>query len=163
MDELVQALRGAGPEPIVQHAVGTAETEYTCGAVVLDGECSGVIAMRRDLRDGNTFRAYLEPASEIEAMIRSVALALNPCGPANFQLRVGKDGPAIFEINARFSGTTVVRALAGFNEVEAVVRWAVSGERVPLVRQKSGVVLRYLEELFVSWEEYQGMGGSCVR
>ena len=65
MNQLVQALRSAGPEPIVQYAVGTAETEYTCGAVVLDGECLGVIAMRRDLRDGNTFRAYLEPAFEI--------------------------------------------------------------------------------------------------
>ena len=91
-------------------------------------------------------------------MIRSVALALSPCGSVNFQLRVGKNGPEIFEINVRFSGTTVIRALAGFNEVEAVVRWAVTGERVPLVRQKSGVVLRYFEELFVSWEEYARMG-----
>lgn len=64
-------------------------------------------------------------------------------GPANFQLRVGSDGPAIFEINARFSGTTVMRALAVFYEVKPAVRWAVFGERVHLSLTKSGIVLRY--------------------
>lgn len=157
--ELTAALRTAGQQPILQRAIGTPEGEYTCGAIVVDGDCLGVIAMRRDLRDGNTFRAYLEPADEVEAMVRAAALALGPCGPANFQLRVGKDGPTIFEINARFSGTTAIRALAGFNEVEAVVRWAVFGERVRLTRKRSGVVLRYFDELFVSWSEYERMGG----
>lgn len=159
MSELSGALKAAWPEPIIQRAVGTPESEYTCGAVVLEGECLGVIAMRRELRDGNTFRAFLEPASDIEAMVRAAALALNPYGPANFQLRVGEEGPAIFEINARFSGTTVIRALAGFNEVEAIIRWAMSGERIMLTRQRSGVVLRYFEELFVTWEEYRRMCG----
>ena len=159
MSELSGALKVAGPEPIIQRAVGTPESEYTCGAVVLEGECLGVVAMRRDLRDGNTFRAFLEPVPDIEAMVRAAALALNPYGPANFQLRVGEEGPAIFEINARFSGTTVIRALAGFNEVEAVIRWAMSGERIMLTLQRTGVVLRYFEELFVTWEEYRRMCG----
>lgn len=157
--ELPAALRTAGPDPIVQQEAGPREMEYTCGAVILDGECAGTIAMRRDLRDGNTFRAYLEPRPDLEALVRRAALALNPCGPANFQLSVGPSGPLIFEINARFSGTTVIRAMAGFNEVEAVVRWAAWGERTPLRQQKSGVVLRYWEELLVSWDEYVRMGG----
>ena len=90
--------------------------------------------------------------------VLAVALSLNPCGPANFQLQVGVNGPAIFEINVRFSGTTVIRAMAGFNEVEAVIRWAAWGERMPLRRQKTGVVLRYWEELFVNWEAYGRLG-----
>ncbi len=163
MTELNDGLKMAAAEPIIQRAVGSPENEYTCGAVVVDGQCLGVIAVRRELRDGNTFRAYLEAAPDSETKVRAVALTLNPCGPANFQLRVSNDGPAIFEINVRFSGTTVIRALAGFNEVEAIVRWAVFGERVPLNRKKSGVVLRYFEELFVSLEEYQRMGEARVR
>lgn len=154
---LAAALAAAGPDPIVQKAIGTPESEYTCGAVVLDGECMGVIVMRRDLRDGNTYRAYVEPVPELEALARRVALALRPDGPVNVQLRMGRSGPAIFEINARFSGTTIMRTLAGFNEVEAVVRWAVSGERIPLAVQRPGVVLRHWEEMFVSWDAYRAM------
>lgn len=161
--ELARALKVAGPDPIVQQSIGTPSDEYTCGAVVFEDQCAGVIVMRRDLRDGNTYRAYLQPMPELETLVRQVALALNPYGPVNFQLRVGKGGPAIFEINARFSGTTVVRALAGFNEVEAVIRRAVWGERMPLVQQKFGVVLRYWEERFVGWEEYKRMGEMPAR
>lgn len=154
--ELAQALKSSGPHPIIQQAVGTPQKEYTSGAVVLDGDCLGVIVMRRDLRDGNTYRAYLEPLGELENLVRQAALALSPFGPVNFQLRLGAAGPAFFEINARFSGTTIIRALAGFNEVEAVVRWVALGERVPLLQQKFGVVLRYWDELFLTWDQYRG-------
>lgn len=163
LSELPHALKAAGRDPIVQESVGKAGSEYTCGAVVFDGECVGVIVIRRDLRDGNTFRAFLQPHPELEALVREAALALKPYGPVNFQLRVGQDGPAIFEINARFSGTTVIRALAGFNEVEAVIRWTVWGERVPLAQKKVGVVLRYWEEMFLSWQEYQRMEEMVVQ
>jgi len=152
------ALKRAGPTPIVQVAVGTPEREYTCGTIVFDGECLGVITLRRDLIDGNTLRAYLSPEPELNALVRQAAVALNQYGPANFQLRVGPEGPAIFEINARFSGTTIIRTLAGFNEVEAVIRWVLFGERLPLVQEKYGVVLRYWEELFIPWEAYEGVG-----
>lgn len=154
--EMGPALKVAGPDLIIQQAVGTPQEEYTGGSVVFDGDCLGAIVMRRDLRNGNTHRAYLEPLEEIEDLIREAALALDPFGPVNFQLRLGPTGPAIFEINARFSGTTIIRAIAGFNEVESVVRWVALGERVPLVQQRYGVVLRYWEELFLTNEEYQG-------
>ena len=158
--QLPAALAAAGPDPIVQVEIGTPEREYTCGAVVFERDCFGTIAMRRDLRDGNTFRAYLKPEPELEALTRQAALALAPYGPANFQLRLGASGPAIFEINARFSGTTVIRTLAGFNEVEAAARWVLFRERLPLAASRSGVVLRYWEELFVPWEAYERVGAT---
>ena len=162
--QLTSALALAGPDPIAQEAVGTVATEYTCGAIILDGACQGTIVMRRDLRDGNTFRAYLdeEPPAELEALVARTAMALQPFGPVNIQLRVGPRGPAIFEMNARFSGTTAIRALVGFNEAEALVRWTAFGERLPLIRQRSGVVLRYWQEQFVSWEQYRQSGRVAV-
>lgn len=116
--------------------------------------------MRRDLRDGNTYRAYIEPFPELEKMAVNAAVALKTYGPANFQLRVGTDGTAIFEINSHFSGTTVMRALTEFNEVEAAVRWAVFYEQLPLSVTKPGVVLRYWEELFLSGGQFKRVGGS---
>ncbi|MBI4370275.1 MAG: ATP-grasp domain-containing protein [Elusimicrobia bacterium] len=153
--DLDAAIKLAGPEPIIQEAVGSIDAEYTCGAVVLGGQCQGVIALRRNLKDGNTIRAYLESYPEIEALVEKIALELNPEGPVNVQLRVGKKGAAVFEINTRYSGTTVIRALAGFNEVEAVARWVLWGERLALTRRKSGVVLRYWEEQLVPFGDYE--------
>lgn len=42
-------------------------------------------------------------------------------GPVNLQGRVTADGPRFFEMNARFTGITGMRALLGFNEVEALI------------------------------------------
>jgi carbamoyl-phosphate synthase large subunit len=156
-DDLGPAIHKAGPAPIVQRAIGSDQEEFTCGTVVLDGECLGTIAMRRDLRDGNTFRAYLEDQPGLESAVREMALALKPFGCVNFQLRLDNTRPVVFEINSRCSGTTIMRALAGFNEVEAIVRWLVLGDKMPLRHKKTGVFLRHWEELFVPWEEYHRM------
>lgn len=158
--EIPAALEAAGLAPVVQEAIGNADDEYTCGAVVLGGECVGTIALRRDLRDGGTARAYLSPYESVEALVRRAAEALQPYGSVNFQLRLGPDGPTIFEINARFSGTTYLRAMAGFNETDAIVRWAALGERVPLEQSRYGVILRYPEEIFVEWDDYKRLGGT---
>jgi carbamoyl-phosphate synthase large subunit len=155
---LLGSLEQASEALIIQEAVGSEHEEYTAGAMVLDGECTGTIVLKRDLRDGNTHRAYVRAFPELEDMVRRVALLLKPHGPSNFQFRIGEEGPAIFEINARFSGTTVMRSLVGFNEVEAVVRWATTGERPLLTRQRDGVILRYWEEQLVPWSEFTRTG-----
>ena len=151
------ALANAANPPIVQEAVGSLGEEYTAGAVVMDGVCTGAIVLKRDLRDGNTNRAYASSNPELEQMVRDVAEKLQPYGPANLQFRIGENGPAIFEINARFSGTTVMRAMVGFNEVEAVIRWIITGERQELAATSYGVILRYWEEQLVPWSEFDAM------
>ncbi|MBA4143146.1 MAG: hypothetical protein H0X43_09120 [Nitrosospira sp.] len=42
-------------------------------------------------------------------------------GPLNIQGRITHKGPRFFEMNARFTGITGLRAMTGFNEVEAIV------------------------------------------
>src|SRR3546814_8600256 len=60
------------------------------------------IVMRRDLRDGNTYRAYVADYPELNDQVRMLGRALQPHGPANFQFRTDADGtPCVFEINAR--------------------------------------------------------------
>lgn len=44
------------------------------------------------------------------------------CGPINLQGRLTPHGVKFFEINARFTGITGVRAAMGFREVEAAIR-----------------------------------------
>ena len=43
-------------------------------------------------------------------------------GPLNIQGRITEDGLKLFEMNPRFTGITGLRALMGFNEVEACVK-----------------------------------------
>ena len=94
--------------------------EYTCGTINLDGACRGVIAMRRSLRDGDTYKAIVVRDATIETRVAEIANQLGPFGPCNFQLRLKGGEPWVFEINARCSGTcaTPRRATASGRRVE---------------------------------------------
>jgi carbamoyl-phosphate synthase large subunit len=107
--------------------------------------------MRRELRDGNTYRAYVEEFPELNAKVREWTLALKPWGPVNFQFRVdGKGEPRCFEINARFSGTTPFRMHAGFNEVQMCIDFLVHGRPITQPKIKPMKILRYWNELVVT-------------
>lgn len=139
-----------GDNVVIQECVATDAAEYTAGALVFDGRCEASIVMRRDLRDGNTYRAYVAAYPELDAQVGRMAEALSPHGPVNFQFRVDESGQAkVFEINGRFSGTTPFRMRAGFNEVEMTLRRLVNGEpvRQPAIRPMT--ILRHFEETVV--------------
>ena len=135
---------------LVQECVGDPDSEYTASVLFFDGDVQASIVMRRDLRDGNTYRAYTGDYAELNEQVRSLGRALRPHGPANFQFRTDKRGePRVFEINARFSGTTPLRAMAGFHEVEMCIRHLLFGTPIVQPEIRSGVILRYLDEMFV--------------
>lgn len=148
--ELAAALADVA-EPVVQECVGEADAEYTAGAITFDGVCHATIVMRRDLRDGNTYRAFPDHYPALNAQVKAWAEALNAHGPVNFQFRVGADGlPKVFEINGRFSGTTPLRHLAGFPEVDMVLRHIVLGEPVVQPEVKPLTILRHWSETVVA-------------
>lgn len=152
-DALEQA-RAGREGLVVQECVGDPDCEYTASVLVFDGEVQASIVMRRDLRDGNTYRAYTGDYPELNEKVRALGRALQPYGPANFQFRTDADGtPRVFEINARFSGTTPMRAMAGFNEVEMCIRHLLHGTPIVQPPVRSGVILRYLDEMFVAQEQ----------
>ena len=147
--ELVEAI-GRVESCVVQECAGDDDREYTASGLCFDGRCDAVIVMRRDLRDGNTYRAFVSLEPELDQHVRIWTEALDPLGPANFQFRVGRDGvPRVFEINARFSGTTPLRALAGFNEVEMCLRRLLWNEPImqPAIRELT--VLRHWSEIAI--------------
>ena len=148
-DELARALT-AGDGLVVQECVATEHAEYTAGTLTFEGRCEASIVMRRDLRDGNTYRAYVEPFPELNVEASRMAEALGSHGPANFQFRLDAHGRAkVFEINARFSGTTPLRMRAGFNEVEMVLRRITRGEPIKQPSVQPMTILRYFTETVV--------------
>lgn len=135
---------------LVQECIGDDTSEYTAGVIAFDGAVQAAIVMRRDLRDGNTYRAFVEPFEPLRAAVVAMGDVLQPYGPANFQFRLDEEGtPRVFEINARFSGTTPLRALAGFNEVDICLRRILLDEPViqPLIQ--SMTILRYWSEIAI--------------
>lgn len=122
--------------------------EYTCGSLNLDGRCLGTIVMRRILRDGDTYKAFVEEDPALHSFVRQVLERLRPFGACNVQLRM-KDGvPCVFEFNARCSGTTYCRTLAGFNEPRMMADLLLTG-RAPEYRIRPITILRYWKELVV--------------
>src|SRR5438874_10912582 len=130
--------------------------EFTCGTINFEGRCHGVIVMRRTLRDGDTYKAFVEPRSEISEPVRVVAEKLAPFGPCNFQLRMKEGRPCIFEINARCSGTTYCRALAGFNEPLMVAEYVLEN-KPPKFEIREMSFLRYWKELVVANQSIREM------
>lgn len=153
-DELSTALRAATSDVVIQQHVGAADSEFTAGVIYFAGEPTLSIVMRRDLRDGNTTRAFLEEYPEFNEQVRALAHQLKPYGPVNFQFRVSGSSACVFEINARFSGTTPLRAQAGFNEVELCVRHVLEGTSLAAPAVRYGTVfLRYLADAAISRED----------
>jgi carbamoyl-phosphate synthase large subunit len=60
--------------------------------------------------------------------------------------------PKIFEINARHSGTTYIRSLYGFNEVEYILEFILNKKELDF-DMKEGKVQRYFDEFFVGLKE----------
>ena len=122
--------------------------EYTCGTVTLDGIYRGCIVMRRILRDGDTYKAFVERNPVIEDLCEKICTILKPYGAFNIQLRLRDGVPYVFEFNARCSGTTAARALAGFNEPLMIADYFLKGKE-PEFEIKEINILRYWNELVV--------------
>ena len=118
---------------IVQEYIDNVDYEYTVG-VVSDNNCNVIdsIVMNRYLWGGATGYAKVIEPSFINKYCEKIAKSLNSRGPLNIQLRLNKEQkPYVFEINPRFSGSAPMRSLAGFNEIDMVLRNFVFDEIIP--------------------------------
>ncbi|MGZ4848631.1 MAG: ATP-grasp domain-containing protein, partial [Halobacteriota archaeon] len=93
----------------------------------------------------------------LEEFVKSVITVLKPFGACNIQLRVRNGVPYIFEINARCSGTTAARTLAGFNEPKMICDFISKGIKDPTFSIREIAILRYWNELVVSCDAISEM------
>lgn len=141
---------------VVQQFLPDTEGEFTSGCIVLDGKCISIVSLRRDLRDGNTYRTYRnENTSKYDHLISKIAEILKPDGPVNFQFRILNGQPVIFEINGRFSGTTPLRYFYGINEVEIILNYYLYNKIPENTKLKSGIVMRAWSDIFIENDEME--------
>ncbi len=88
-----------------------------------------------------------------------IAAALGVQSAVNIQCRLVNGEIYVFEINPRFSGTTSLRAMIGYNEPDVLIRHHVLGEDIePDFAYAEGTILRGLCETYVSPEQMAAMG-----
>jgi carbamoyl-phosphate synthase large subunit len=152
LDELVPHLKDS-KDTIIQEYVGSEEKEYTCTVVKVGDELSQVLAMKRVLRSGDTYRAEPIKSEKIEKYVSDIATKLDIDGSCNFQLRLDMQGePKIFEINSRFSGTTPFCAQIGFNPIEFYLKKTLGIECSVSVNYKV-IILRHWSEIVIDKSE----------
>jgi carbamoyl-phosphate synthase large subunit len=132
---------------IIQQYIGTPEAEYTVGILHNNkGVFIGSATLQRDLSQSLSLRSVsqnitskhalgerlvissgfsqgrLHHNPKIEYYCRTIAEKMKSSGPLNFQGRLVDNKFHIFEINPRFSGTSFMRALSGFNEADLWIK-----------------------------------------
>ena len=175
-----QYLLNIFPEFIVQEYIGTPDSEYTVGVLTdMEGNLINSIAVKRYILSGWSNHLKVESRtngdneqgilaissgitqgeigrfSEVTKPCEEVALALGARGTINIQCRFVDKKVHIFEINPRFSGTTSLRAMVGYNEADVLIRKHVLNEEIsPFFPYGSGVILRGICELLVDSSEF---------
>ena len=161
-----------GESFLVQEYVGSYKEEYTVGVLHdLDGKFINAIAVKRYISGGLNIRSavknltprkelgdwlvissgishgYVGPFPEVTKDCIEIAKQLGVRGAVNIQCRYVEGKVYPFEINPRFSGTTSIRAMMGYNEPDLLIRKHLKGETIPVnFDYQSGVVMRGLTE-----------------
>ena len=140
----------------IQEYIGRPEDEFTVGILHdLNGKFVESIAVRRDLSGSLNVRMVVPNRTNKQALgkrlvissgisqgsigkypeltqqCRKIAEALHSHGPLNIQCRFVEGKAMIFEINPRYSGTTSLRAMVGFNEPDLMIRHHLFREDIP--------------------------------
>lgn len=138
---------------VMQECIGDSTNEYTCTVVKVKDKLSPVLALKRVLRSGDTYKAEPIKSAKIEKYVLDVASKLDIDGGCNFQLLLDKNGePKIFEINSRFSGTTPFCSQIGFNPVEFYLK-RYMGIKTKIDIKYNSIILRYWAEIVVEADQ----------
>lgn len=165
-----------GLTPLVQEYIGSAREEYTVGVLAdLEGHLIGSIALKRevsgnlstamqikDRREGQrdlltissgVSQGFVGDYPIVRRYAEKIAQALDSRGPLNIQCRKTAKGVFVMEINPRFSGTSSIRALLGFNEPDILIRKYLLGQKPGKITYEKGLVLREFRMKHITFEQ----------
>lgn len=154
--EEIRAAATLVPDLIVQRYLPDEQAEYTAATLSgADKKVRALIILRRDLLQGTTYRTELIEDAKLARQMVEIVEALGAVGACNLQFRL-LDGVAyVFEINPRFSGTSGIRYLYGFNDCEMIFDLLRLGVEVEQPALRRAVVLRYWNEVCLPDASFQ--------
>ncbi|MBC8113741.1 MAG: ATP-grasp domain-containing protein [Candidatus Saccharimonas sp.] len=161
----VTHLRQNGQKTIVQAYIPDDEGEFTIGVLSLpSGHIVGSVALRRlfhtklsvhfrsahGVISSGYSQGLIDDFPDLRAQAEAIARGIDSRGPINIQARVKNGVLYPFEINPRFSASTYLRALAGFNEIDLFLTHLRTGTIPETPQLRPGYYLRTLAETVVS-------------
>ncbi|KAA1251991.1 ATP-grasp domain-containing protein [Mycobacterium simiae] len=125
--------------------------EFTVGFLYdAHGVMQDAISMERSLEEGRTVRARVVDNPDMQQFISAFGERVPGIGAINAQLRWhDDDGPLVFEINARLSGSTEMRIAIGVNDPLRLVRHFGRGDAIAPACPQLATVYRQGSELQV--------------
>ena len=160
-----------GQTALAQGYISHDAGEFTVGVLSLpDGSIAGSIALRRSFESklsisakGDGFlissgisQGEIRDFAQIRQTAEAIARAVGSTGPLNVQGRVTSTGQFVpFEINPRFSASTYLRAMAGFNEIDFFIKHLTGSATMPQLSINEGWYLRSLDQTFADHEGSQ--------
>ncbi len=167
------------PTFIAQEYVGTPDSEFTVGILCdMSGIFINSIAVKRNIISalsnrikipnrttnstlGDTLvissgisQGLIGKFPSVTKPCEQIALRLGCRGAINIQCRYVEDRVYVFEINPRFSGTTSLRSMVGYNEPDILIRKHILGEHIaPHFNFTEGYIARGLDETLISSQE----------
>ena len=145
------------PLPMLQRVIDIPSqqlsSEFTCSVFkTADGNMIGPFTARRTVRGGTSWFIEIAQFKVLRTTLLEIADKIDFIGSLNVQLMLTTQGAIPFELNARFSGTTAVRAHYGFNEPAMALLSFFYKEEVPVPKVRAGIAMRYHEEVFIENE-----------
>ncbi len=107
---------------VLQEYLGDNNSEYTVASYInKNGTFEDLIILKRKLLNGMTIFAESVNNEAIYNQCKLITQELCVYGPLNIQLRMHNNIPVCFEMNVRFSGTTPMRNLLGYMDLQAFI------------------------------------------
>lgn len=152
--------------PIIQEYLPHEDGEFTVGTLTIGNQIASV-AMQRifvsklsvlqksetGLISTGYSQGLIDDFPKIRETCEKISFAVGSRGPLNIQGRL-KGGEFVpFEVNPRFSASSFMRTLAGFNEIDIYLRYLMGQESPFPTEIRTGYFLRSLTERFVELED----------
>jgi len=164
----VRYLKKRGFNSSLQEYIDSAD-EFTVGVLSSpEGEILGSMALKRfhenklsySMRyDGRVIssgwsQGLIDEFPEVREQAERISKALDSRWALNIQGRLDRQGLFYpFEVNPRHSGTTHLRAMAGFNEPHMLLQYCLNKSLPPIQPLKKGYYMRSFIEKYVSEEQ----------
>jgi carbamoyl-phosphate synthase large subunit len=159
LDFAIKTIENANWNPIIQKYLKDDSLEYTTG-ITMDKDGKRImssITMRKVLKQGQTYKAFIDNFPKVTRICNRIASVLGAFGPINVQTRVDVDDNKvkIIEINPRFSATCPMRAVAGINEPDIIVRNVLYDEKIKIDKYRHLICMRYWNETYLDKKEME--------
>ena len=154
----LDSARALIPDLIVQRYIPDDDAEYTATTISgPDKKVRATIVLHRYLTQGTTYRTEMAQDRAIIDQIKRNSEALGATHSCNFQFRIVDGTAFVFEINPRFSGTSGIRYLYGFNDAEMVFELFCLNKEIKQPKLRQAVVLRYWNEVNIPGADFQSL------